>query len=273
MKPCPKPKRKKRRLWLFLICGLLLGLPYLQATAPSGEDIRSLYQKGVQQLESEDYDGAIATFQSLIQLQPSAAPFYNLLGICHLRQGISAVKAIQAFEQALSIDPNFADAHFNLASVYMGPGDDKSLAEEHYKKSIALDPSNPRAYFGLAWLELMEHQDASAAADYFEKCIALAPEFSEAHFGLGMANLQLNRPERILGPISALRSLEREDLALQLENAIKAGREEISVQETALPAPLPNATELGSPVDWKPEFEMDDQASAETEPLFQEENF
>ncbi|MDD5218593.1 MAG: tetratricopeptide repeat protein [Candidatus Omnitrophica bacterium] len=185
------------------------------------QELKDLYSRGTEYLESEDYDEAIEIFLQILRQQPNMPQIYNLLGIAYLKQGESRELAIDSFRKATEIKPDFAEAYFNLATTYAESGDDMNLAIENFNKVINLDPKNYRAYFDLGWIVLMEKNDMEEARRLFQKTIEIAPKFAQAYFGLGVAYIQLKQTAMVLQPISVLRSMNEEELALKLEQMMK----------------------------------------------------
>lgn len=178
-------------------------------------------EQGAEYFNKGNYDEAIESFQKALATTDDAAQVYNLLGLAYLKQNKSVKSAIGSFEEAIKANPKYADPYFNLASVYAGGGGDPKLAAEYFQKTIDVDPNYSKAYFGLGWFTLVEKNEPRKALEYFKKTQELFKDFAEAYYGAGLAYIQTGEPHLALGEISALRSMNRDDLANLLENALR----------------------------------------------------
>lgn len=230
-----------KRVFGFLIMMMVTGAAF---AADVSEKNVEAYQKAAQLFEKGEYDAAIDGFQKILATEPEPSRIYNILGLTYFKQGKYMTSAIGSFEQAIRLDPKYAEAYFNLATVYATY--DPSKAAQYFKKTIEVDPQYSKAYFGLGWFTLTEEQDAAKAAEYFEKTLSMFPDFPEAYFGLGLAQVQVGQPHLALGAISQLRKLNRNDLAVTLENTMK-GLEPPAPEPDAGPAIVPPASSVDAP--------------------------
>lgn len=223
-------RERKILFFVYLVLGVLCHP--LQVLAENDvSQMKELYSQGISAMQDGRYNEAIESFQEVLKINPKLAAVHNLLGMAYLQQNESPSSAVDAFLMAIKSDPQFADAYFNLATFYMGEGDNRELAYEYFKDTLKADPKHTRAYFGLGWLELQDRGHPEEAVKMFLKVTELTPEFAEGHFGLGLAYLRLNDRVNVLMPISMLRSLGRDDLALRIEDVLRGD---------VNPAPLPS---------------------------------
>jgi len=132
---------------------------------PAGSPLaaRAQLRAGVSQLEAQDYQGAAATFNRLLDpriLQTTApapahlAPVLNNLGIVQLRRGATADagSATYYLTRAADADPEAADYQFNLGYAY--------LLDRNYKAA-------------LYWLREAVRRDVTDADAHFLLALAL----------------------------------------------------------------------------------------------------
>ncbi|MFZ5801757.1 MAG: tetratricopeptide repeat protein [Candidatus Omnitrophota bacterium] len=183
--------------------------------------MKRLYEEGMHRMEIGQYDEAIEAFNQMKKIDPSFAPAYNFEGVAHMRKRTESTDAILAFEKAIAINPGYVEPYLNLGTLYMEADGEYEQAAEYYQKAIEIDPKNGRAYFGLGWIELTDRHRPEIAEGFFRKVTEIHPDFPEGFYGLGLAYLELKKPEMTLEPISRLRALGREEMALQIENLLR----------------------------------------------------
>jgi tetratricopeptide (TPR) repeat protein len=80
---------------------------------------------GIAQFYIGNFDGAIANYQTALEINPRFVEALNNMGIALKDKG-SLDLAIESFEKAIQINPNFFEAHRNLSSlITYQPEDDK----------------------------------------------------------------------------------------------------------------------------------------------------
>ena len=93
------------------------------------------FTKGYNANENKEYDKAISFYLRCIELDPTAAAYYNL-GIAYYNQG-NYTKAIELWEKAIELKPDFAAAYLNLGIAYYN-NSDVNTALIYYKKAARL---------------------------------------------------------------------------------------------------------------------------------------
>lgn len=108
----------------------------------------TLIKQGMGQMEKQQYDQAIATFNKALQEEPKSAVIYNLLGMAYrfkynqVRNQDLRKQEIAAFQKAIEIDPNYWVALVNLGATYYYLGE-KGKAAPLFKKALTLNPNHP----------------------------------------------------------------------------------------------------------------------------------
>ena len=197
--------------------------------------IEEHYNAGQKYLEKEEYDKAISELQMALEIDPNLPPIYNMLGIVYLRQNKSIESAIGSFQEAIRIDPNYAEAYYNLAITYLdeNAGNNPDSAVASFEKVIQISPQFAKAYVGLGFVTLTKLQNPEKALEYINRAIALDPNQAEAYFYQGIAYTAMKKQPEALKPLSTLRSLQRYDLATNLEQYMRneeQKKEELSAQ-------------------------------------------
>ena len=201
-----------------------------------------LSKRGQDQLENEDYLGAIASFRIILQidslnvdaLSGLAETFHRqkktaLAGIYRRRatyltytQGRNALAnnklsdAIAAFDRTHSIEPHHPLASIGLGEIALKRGR-REEALEHFKNATESAPDYSRGFVHLG-SALADLNRLSGAKTAYDRAIALNINALEAYIGLGEVLIALGEP---------LLALEQFDKALMIDPesaAAKSGR-------------------------------------------------
>jgi tetratricopeptide (TPR) repeat protein len=130
-----------------------------------------------------DYDGAIACFKKAIALDRKYAHAHHNLGNARKAKG-DLHGAIQCYKKALALDPNYATAHYNLGVALDARGkDDEAIA--CYRRAVAADPRLAPAHNNLG-VALADKGDVAGAIACYQKAIAIDPKYANAHANLGI---------------------------------------------------------------------------------------
>jgi TolB-like protein/DNA-binding winged helix-turn-helix (wHTH) protein/Flp pilus assembly protein TadD len=144
----------------------------------------TLYLQGLQASNRFDQEGmeqAVSDFERVIELDPSFAPAYLLLGNAYFILGaygfmppaIAFEKDRLANEQALTLDPSLALAHAQLGDIHRAYDWDWAAADRELKKALALAPADGNILFYAAvqslgmgrWDEGLKQVNAALAID------------------------------------------------------------------------------------------------------------
>jgi tetratricopeptide (TPR) repeat protein len=127
-----------------LLTTLLLVVPL----GCSGDNAEKYMQEGFAQFQQQNYDGAIASYEKAIKLEPRASAAYNMMGMAYRfkynKLGVPEFrqKEMAAFQKAVQIDPKNWVAMINLATDYYAEGQ-KDMAAPLFKKALELNPNHP----------------------------------------------------------------------------------------------------------------------------------
>lgn len=137
---------------------------------------------GMAQQRQGNLDGAIASYQQAIALNPSDVRNYNNLGTA-FRALNRPTEAIASYQQALEHRPNYPEAHNNLANLCRQQGQlEEAIA--HYQKALELHPGLVDAMHGLGSVYHQQEQYEKAIA-WFQKAIAQNPKNPDVLNNLG----------------------------------------------------------------------------------------
>ncbi len=109
---------------------------------------QKLIEQGTGQMEKQQFDEAIKTFQQALKEEPRSAIIYNLLGMAYrfkynqVRNRELRQQEIAAFQKAIDLDPTFWVALINLGVTYYQSGE-KAKAAPLFKKALSLNPNHP----------------------------------------------------------------------------------------------------------------------------------
>ena len=143
--------------------------------------------QGMKRSAAHDFAGALEHYKKAIELFPSFAEAYFVLGGVYLEQG-SLKLAEDCFAKAVSIESRLANAQLALGLTRNLMGRTKE-AEPPLLRAVELDPKNPDAHFELAknQFALQKFTDAQVHA---EKSLALKPQNPPVYVVLGYSLLR-----------------------------------------------------------------------------------
>ena len=119
----------------------VLTLSFMVILLPSwlaAQEVKTLIDRGVANLENGKFDQALDDFNQALKLKPNDASLYDYRGIAYRTNGLDD-QALQDFNKAIQLDPKFARAYRNRAMVYY----DKT---EYGKAVVELDKAQSLGY-------------------------------------------------------------------------------------------------------------------------------
>ncbi len=139
-------------------------------------------------LDEKDSKGSIAHFLKAVQIHPSFAPAYTLLGTAYMDQK-KWKEAQAALEKAISLDETSAPAYLALGFCHNLQGQ-FAFAEKPLVRGLELDPKAAQGHYelGRAYWALGRWPDAERHA---RKAEELAPDFAPTYVLMG--NIMLRK--------------------------------------------------------------------------------
>ena len=110
--------------------------------------------KGRYYMGTEDYEGAVESFQGAVIKNPESAVGHYYLGRFLLAQDKSK-EALPHFQQSVKLDKGDAEYYFWLGVTYGESGDSKA-EKSNYKKALKLRKKYPQANLYMGHLQLKE---------------------------------------------------------------------------------------------------------------------
>ena len=131
-----------------------------KAQAPNADTLNA---RGLAAADKGEYDKAITSYDSAIQLKPDFANAYKNRGVTYAQKG-DYDRAIQDFDQALKLKPDMASAFNSRGLASQVKGDfPKSVAD--FDEAIKLRPDNATALKNRGRSHFFQGHFAEAAAD------------------------------------------------------------------------------------------------------------
>jgi tetratricopeptide (TPR) repeat protein len=155
--------------------GALAEFNYLIELDP--RDAIAYYNRGLIEANKHDFDKAIADFNHAIQLSPKFARAFNDRG--STKATMKEINgAIADFTHAIQLNPQFVQAYMNLGSAKADRGDlDAAIA--NFNQAVRLAPDSVEAYQNLASAKARKGDLEGAIADY-DQAIRLDPNDFDA---------------------------------------------------------------------------------------------
>jgi tetratricopeptide (TPR) repeat protein len=151
-------------------------------------------------------DQAIAEFQKLIALDPSARS-YGSLGLSYRRLG-RFDEARKYFEEGLKKDPHNATCLFNLGYIDERRGNTDS-AETLLQDALRSNPNFPEAMLELANVRIAKKRFAEAA-DLLRRFVKVGSHPATAYYKLAMLERNLHQDEAAQRDLSVFQTLSKD---------------------------------------------------------------
>jgi protein O-GlcNAc transferase len=145
------------------------------------------YRAGVAALSRNDLNAALADFEKVVRLAPSAEQGHSALGAVLFRAGRTS-EAIRELEKALAIKPSDASAQTNLALAYEQSAQPANALPWFSKLQVAAAAEKHQlpSYVLVAYARaLAQTQQIPAAIARMKEAIAAEPQSAELHDDLG----------------------------------------------------------------------------------------
>jgi tetratricopeptide (TPR) repeat protein len=158
--------------------------------ASHADDPRLTVLLGEAHAEQGDYDGAIATLQRAIALQPGIPDANRTLGVIYMKQGKLA-EAASALRAELASHADDLAARSTLATVLDMSGDQAQALGE-LARVLRARPNDADARYLMGKI-LLARGSAADAVEHLEIAARLAPQDANIHYQLGQAYQKLGR--------------------------------------------------------------------------------
>jgi tetratricopeptide (TPR) repeat protein len=172
--------------------------------SPQRADLRAAL--GESYFKSEKTEKALAQFQKLIELEPTA-PSYVFMGISYRRLG-RFDKAREYFEAGLKRDPRNASCLFNLGYIEERQGH-QARAEELYQAALKSNPDFPEALLELADLRLASKRFEDAAG-LLRHYVKVSRDPASGYYKLAMTEKSLHETEASDRDLRVFQTLSRD---------------------------------------------------------------
>jgi len=140
----------------------------------------------------QQLDGARVMYQRARAFEPGALGWRYLSGVAEAASG-DYETAVASFHSALEVDPSFAPAKRRLAEALIETGD-LDAARTHLADVLQARPQDARALVALGRLAAREDQSEQAAAT-LRQAVDAAPGYGAAHYELALALRDLGQTD------------------------------------------------------------------------------
>lgn len=179
------------------------------AVTKAGEKAYSLNQQGLEALEREDLDTALALFREAAETLPGYSDAVNNQGVVHFRRG-TLFRAREIWETVTEADPDYAIAHYNLG-VAAFHGRKYDQAADHLRTALDKNRRFHQALVMLGRIDLLQGRKRDAVRR-LEKAYEIAPNAAEVWsmtaYGLVEAGDTARAEELLLQRTDTHQSLE-----------------------------------------------------------------
>ena len=185
-----------------LFLGFIFFLSLMRGWCDTEMELNSRIERGVRYLDTEQYDLALAEFQT-IRKEFATSERISSFAQCYIgivyQERNSLSEAIAAYRAALTLDGQpevHGSAHLHLGIVYKAQGE-LSLAESHLKQAFRLLTETAEAYMHLGDVYARQRRFDDAEKAYHAG-IRLRPNHTESYYGLGRVAEMQNRLKQAL---------------------------------------------------------------------------
>ena len=203
--PCtvsPVPRFSGTTRSILIVCGLLLATISLSAQQESDEldpRVQRLYTEAKAAQANGDQAGAIAKYESILQVAPRLGPAYNNLGLLYFQQR-DYRQAVKVLEKGLKVDPRMPSASA-LLGISLYELHDYNQARARLEAALKSNPRDKNAELYLA-NDLIKLGDLGAAAAHLQELSRREPQDQEVWYLLGKTYMQLS--EQALSKMNAI---------------------------------------------------------------------
>jgi len=161
-----------------------IGVHFVGGFFPS--DLYAYYRRGVSRQHNGNLDGALADFNSSIELSSRNPAAYCARGAVKLAKG-DLDGAMADENQAITLDPQKPQPYYYRGRVKMAVGDFAGAVADD-NQAIVLEPNKPFAYVGRGHVKVANGDFDGAMADD-NQAIAINPKYAYAYNSRGNTNV------------------------------------------------------------------------------------
>lgn len=147
---------------------------------PSDVDIHCLLAELM--LSGDFYQEAIASASRAIELDPSCAPAYLVLGLAYDRAGGMWDQSILVWHELAEVEPSLVTAHVQLGEAFSAAAFDEQ-AIDSWRRALELNPAEARAMYNLA-IAALKKEGMATALPGFRKAGELDSSQDDLFFAL-----------------------------------------------------------------------------------------
>ncbi|NJP08178.1 MAG: tetratricopeptide repeat protein [Leptolyngbyaceae cyanobacterium RU_5_1] len=151
--------------------------------------MRAALREGVEMNRGENFNGAIAKLDAVIQASVSNSEAFYQRGFAYYRLG-NYQQALDDLTQALQLQPNHANAHLYRGNVRYSLGDDQGALAD-YELAIQLNPNFAAAFLNRGTAKAEAGDETAALKDY-NRAIQLDPNQAKAYLNRCLTRSNLN---------------------------------------------------------------------------------
>ena len=162
-------------------------LEALVAADPTPGTARRVFNAGVSAVRDSDIDTAIERFETAVEVDPTLAQGYKILGQLYNSKG-EHDKAIDAGNKMLALAPDSPEPHSVLYEAYRQTGD-QAKADESWAVLKAAKPEELAKALYEEGASLFNAGNIAEATEKLEQAIDADPNHSTSHYYLGLCYL------------------------------------------------------------------------------------
>ncbi|WP_158534892.1 tetratricopeptide repeat protein [Mucilaginibacter hurinus] len=181
--------KQTRAILLFFVWVLLCNPFYASAQSPEAQ---KLYAAGKTQYDSLEFDRAIISLTSAINLHPQYADAYSLRGNAYYRKKEYDI-AIADYKESLKLRPDVAAVYYNMGDAYLLKGQNAD-AIKMFKEAVRSGPQDINNYNGL--LRAYSTTDNMAALDMCNEIIRRFPGVSSGYSSRAAMYVTMNQYDK-----------------------------------------------------------------------------
>lgn len=213
---------------------------------PEATEFYRLFNVAFDQMEKKQPGEAIATFQQVLQHDPSDPIAHYALATA-LTQSNREREAVEEYRKACTLNPNPPAAWFDHLAVSQTNTGDPKGAIESWRKALAIDPGDAGAEMDLGSV-LFEQGHPLEGEEHLRKAVKLAPVSADAHYRLGFELAKTGRMEEAVDELRQAVTLRPDSVEYRVNLGYALG---VSGNVAGALTEFQKAVELSQGKDWR----------------------